>query len=156
MGLPYEDARAGSAALIEAERILRKFGCDNFGVMNDWGRGAVICAFTHQGRRVNIEASWRGYAEMWKRAHPLKGTSQKSRDQWDETAKQKGEKAVPSILRDWIKGQITAIECGVMPFDQAFLPHLILADGRRAVDAVTPLLLAGPGAPGGADRGGKK
>jgi hypothetical protein len=44
--------------------------------------------------------------------------------------------AVYSILRDWVKGQVTAIEIGVLSFDSAFLPHILLPSGRRVIDEV--------------------
>lgn len=143
MSLPYENTRAGSGALAEAEKILRKFGCSNFGVMNDWERGVVICQFQWKERRISIEASWRGYAEAWMKEHPWSHRMRKSMQQYKDEAKQRGEMAVPSILRDWIKGQVTAVEIGLMPFEHAFLPHMLTHDGARLADRVQ-LMLEGP------------
>lgn len=140
MTLPYENARSGSAALAEAEKFLRKFGCSNFGVMNDWERGLVICQFTWKTRQVHLEASWRGYAELWLKENPWSHKRRSSRTDWELEAKRHGELAVPSILRDWIKGQITAVEIGLMPFEHAFLPHMIAHDGTRLVDHAVKLL----------------
>lgn len=147
MSLPYENSRAGSKAYAEIEKLLRKYGVENFGVMNDWKRGLVIVAFSHRDRQVNIEASWRGYADMWKRAHQFRGRSANARIEWEATATKRGEMAVPSILRDWIKGQVTAIECGLIPFEQAFMPHMLLPDGRPVLSHVRNMLgLPKPGA----------
>lgn len=33
-----------------------------------------------------------------------------------------GLSAVNSILRDWVKGQTTAVECGIPSFEAVFLP----------------------------------
>ena len=35
------------------------------------------------------------------------------------------------LLRDWVKGQVTAAECGATDFETAFLPFMLLPDGRR-------------------------
>ena len=141
MSLPYENATSGANALAEAERILRKFGCTNFGVMTDWERGVLICQFAWKERRVHIEASWRGYAELWLKERPYNPRHhRKSRQAYEAQAKMKGEIAVPSILRDWIKGQVTAIEIGLMPFEHAFMPHMLTFDGARLVDRMKPLL----------------
>jgi len=43
--------------------------------------------------------------------------------------------SVCSVLRDWTKAQITAVEAGVMSFESAFMPHMLLRDGRRVIDA---------------------
>lgn len=38
-----------------------------------------------------------------------------------------------SILRHWLKSQITAIDVGVVSFDCAFLGQMILQDGRSVL-----------------------
>lgn len=139
-GLPYENATSGIKALGEAERILRRFGCSNFGTMTDWDRGVLIVQFTWNERRVHIEASWRGYAERWLDENPWSSQRQSTAKEWELKAKDKGEKAVPSIVRDWIKGQVTAIETGMMPFEHAFVGHMLAHDGRRLMDHTLPLL----------------
>lgn len=140
MTLPYENATSGSAALVEAEKILRKFGCDNFGVMQDWSRCVTVVQFQWKERRIHLEASWGGYAARWLKEHPYRYRANYSRDAHEKRAKERGQLAVPSILRDWIKAQVTAIEIGVMPFDHAFMPHMLAHDGRRVADLMTETL----------------
>ena len=125
--LPYEGATAGGRALAEIEKILRRFGCSKFGTMNDWERGVLMVQFEWRGHRISLEASFRGYAEKFLEAHP--GSA-------ETTALKRGEVAAPSILRDWIKGQITAVEVGLMPFEHAFTPYAIAKDGRRVVEHI--------------------
>jgi hypothetical protein len=42
--------------------------------------------------------------------------------------------AVYSILRDWIKGQVAAIETGVLSFDAAFLGQILLPSGKTVLE----------------------
>jgi hypothetical protein len=42
--------------------------------------------------------------------------------------------ATCSILRDWIKGQITAVEVGILTFEGAFLGQLLLPNGRTVLE----------------------
>ncbi|WP_282294852.1 hypothetical protein [Stenotrophomonas sp. PS02289] len=42
--------------------------------------------------------------------------------------------AVYSILRDWVKGQVTAIEIGMLTFEAAFLSHILLPSGRTVIE----------------------
>jgi hypothetical protein len=44
------------------------------------------------------------------------------RHDYNHDALQQGYLAVNSILRDWIKGQITAIETRILSFEAVFLP----------------------------------
>lgn len=139
--LPYEGSVAGAKAFDDIEKLLRGYGCTNFGRMTDWDRGVSIVVFEHRGRKVHMEASWKGYAEMWLKAHPYSyGRTRGTRQDHEQRARQLGEMAVPSILRDLIKGQITAVECGLMPLEHAFLPHMLLPDGRRLADAADQML----------------
>lgn len=55
-----------------------------------------------------------------------------------------GSKAVNSILRDWVKGQITAVECGVLSFDEAFMPYMLTADGDTVVERIASMDLLPP------------
>jgi hypothetical protein len=140
--LPYADASSGQRAYEEIEKILRGFGCTQFGIMNDWQNGAVILQFQYRGRQVSITASWHGYASLWLKAHPWQPRSRRSGKEHEQLARRKGEIAVPSILRDWIKGQTTAVEAGLMPFDHAFMSHMLMPDGTRLIDHAVKLLPA--------------
>jgi hypothetical protein len=51
-----------------------------------------------------------------------------SRTHYEQKALRQGQVAVNSILRDWIKGQVTAIECGI--------PHMLTDDGRPLMERI--------------------
>jgi hypothetical protein len=130
MSLPYETATAGDRALVELQRMLAKFGCSSFATGTDIERGVTVVTFKHRDRVVQLEASWRGYAQALlrncKRPH-----DRRVQDRCMEQARI----SVCSVLRDWTKAQITAVEAGVMSFEAVFMPHMLTRDGRRVVDA---------------------
>lgn len=134
--IPYETATGGDSALAEIQRTLGKFGCESFGHMIDAERGLTIVQFKYRGRQISLEASWRGYAAAWLKVHPYSGMMKRSRNEHDAKALAIGRAAVCSILRDWIKGQVTAIECGIMSFDAVFMPHMLLPTGERVLDRI--------------------
>lgn len=136
MKIPYEDATAGDKALVETQRILAKFGCQSFGTMTDAERGMTIVQFKWRDRNISLEASWKGYANAWQKAHPFSGYPRLTRQDYDRKALEIGKVAVCSLLRDWVKGQVTAIECGIMSFDAVFMPHMLLPTGERLLDRV--------------------
>lgn len=147
MRLPYETSTAGDRALSELQRTLGKFGCQSFGTMTDHERGLTIIQFKHLGRIVSLEVSWKGYATAYLKAHPWRygGRRRITRQQYEEAALKQARISVCSVLRDWVKGQITAIECGVMSFEEAFLPHLLMDNSRRVADHLRDNnLLPGP------------
>ena len=49
---------------------------------------------------------------------------------------QKGCTVVYSILRDWIKGQITAVEVGMLSFEGAFLGQIMLPTGETVLERI--------------------
>ncbi len=144
MSLPYSTASSGTNAFVEIEKILNRFGCSKFGRMTDFETQTTILQFEHNGRRAEIRASASGYAAAWIKENPYSHKMRHTRDQHKELALEKGMKAVPSILRDWIKGQITAVETGLLTFEDVFMPHMLLPNGQRFIDAAKHTLLEAP------------
>lgn len=134
MSLPYESSTAGDKALGEIQKTLRSFGCNRFGSMVDDGAQEVLLQFTHRGRDVSIKASIRGYANAWLKEHPYSTRMRKTREQHEKEALQVASVAVYSILRDWVKGQITAIETGILSFEGAFLGQIMLPNGTTVLE----------------------
>lgn len=134
MGLPYENASSGNRAYVEMQKFLDKFGCDNFGMMTKNAEGTTLVTFQHGDRPICIEASWKGYASAWLKENPWSHRRKSSKDEWSSRAIAQGKVAVPSMIRDWVKAQITMVEIGAFEFDEAFLPHIQLTDGRRVID----------------------
>ena len=147
--IPYEFVKgSGEQALTEIGKILSKFGCQSFGHMTDAERGVTLVQFKWRDQNISLEASWKGYAAAWQKAHPYQG-QYGGRTAYDARALALARSAVCSCLRDWIKGQTTAVECGVMSFGAVFMPHMLLPTGERVIDRVTGpngLLRIGDGA----------
>lgn len=143
--LPYENATSGRRALVDLQAVVERLGADRFGCMTDYGRDVLIVHFVHRGRTVQIEASIAGYAAAWLRAHPWSRRQHVARDAYEQRARRVAAVAVQSILRDWIKGQITAIECGLVPFEAAFLGHVMLPNGQTVYASAAPRLLGKDG-----------
>ena len=83
-----------------------------------------------------MRASIRGYAAAWLRAHPYTHRTRSSKVEHERKAMQIASTAVYSILRDWIKGQITAIETGILTFEGAFLAQMMLASGQTVLERI--------------------
>lgn len=143
--LPYENATSGNNALNDIQKILRGFGCTKFGFAEDTEAREVIVQFEHRGRPVIVRASAGGYAAAWLRAHPFKPSHHRiTRAQYEARALEKGGIAVYSILRDWIKGQVTAVEIGMFSAEAAFLSHMLLPSGQTVIEHVQAQKLLPP------------
>ena len=137
MSLPYENATSGKNAVSGMQKILRAFGASSFGVMEDFAKGEVIVQFQWRERQVTIKASFKGYASAWLRQHPYTSRTRGLRADCEKKAPRQGEIAVYSILRDWIKGQVTAVEVGMLSFEGAFLGQIMLPNGQTVMDRIT-------------------
>lgn len=145
MSLPYESATAGDKAIGEMQKILRAFGCTKFGYMLDDGEGSLLVQFEYRGRQVSVKASMKGYAAAWIKEHPWTNRMKATKAQHEAKALDVASIAVFSILRDWVKGQIMAIETGVLSFEGAFLGQLMLPNGKTVLEHATEAkLLPGP------------
>lgn len=137
MTLPYESATSGERALGEIQKLLRGFGCNKFGNFTDDQACEIMVQFEYRGRQCSVKASIKGYAAAWLREHPYNPSRTRStRAEHERKAMDIASVAVYSILRDWIKGQITAIETGILTFEGAFLGQILLGTGKTVLEHV--------------------
>src|SRR5262249_38078838 len=134
--VPYESAQSGTSARDEITKVLRRFGCESIGFMDNFSEHEVLLAFTHRGRQVQLRASAKGWAQMYLRENPWTSRRRGTRQEHEQAALRQGHVAANSILRDWIKGQVTAVECGILSFDAVFLPYMLTADGRPLLERI--------------------
>ena len=135
MSLPYESSTSGERALEDIRKVLTAFGCASFGNFTDVDAKEVMVQFKYRSRMVSVKASWAGYAAAWLKEHPYNPSRQRvTLAEYQRRALDKGQIAVYSILRDWIKGQVTAIETGILSFEGAFLGQIMLPSGRTVLD----------------------
>lgn len=144
MSVPYASAKSGLAARGEITKLLQKFGCESVGFMDNFADQSVVLQFIHRGRSVQLKASARGWAAMYLKEHPWSSKRCASRADWEGDAITQGVVAINSILRDWVKGQITAVECGLLSFESVFLPYMLTNDGRTLIERMETLEMLPP------------
>ena len=142
--VPYENATSGASARDETTRLLRSMGCESVGFMDDFASSEVLLAFKHRGRDVQLRASAKGWAAMYLRVRPYSSRTRGTRHDYEQKALRQGLIAVNSILRDWVKGQVTAVECGMLSFEAVFLPYMLTNDGRSVYERISEAKLLPP------------
>lgn len=138
---PYASATSGANARGEIVKILQKFGCESVGFMDDFADHSVLLAFRHRGRPVQLKASAKGWAQMYLKANPWSSRKRGSRADHEQAALRQGQIAINSILRDWVKGQITAVECGILSFEAVFMPYMLTDNGQSVYERIASLNL---------------
>lgn len=141
MSLPYENATSGTRALDDIQKVLTRFGAARFGTMTDNERGEILVQFTYRNRDVSVKASVRGYAAAWLLENPWTSQRRCSKIDHERKALAQAQISTCSILRDWIKGQITAVEVGLLTFEGAFLGQILLPSGQTVLEAAQEKML---------------
>lgn len=136
MTVPYENATSGQGARAEITKLLQNFGCSSVGFMDNFDDHSILLAFTWRGRPIQMQASAKGWAAAYLKENPYSARRKATRANYEAEALRQGMIAVNSILRDWVQGQVTAIETGMMTFDHVFMPHMLLPDGSKAIDVM--------------------
>lgn len=136
MPIPYASTSSGSKARAEIQKILKNFECDSVGFMDDFSCHTLTLAFTWKGRQVQLKASAQGWANAYLKENPWTHQRKSNKEDWQRKALAQGLIAVNSILRDWVKGQITAVETGILSFEAVFMPYTLLPSGKTLLDHV--------------------
>ena len=144
MALPYSSASSGSKAIAEVQKMLKNFGCKKFASGEDFDTGELFLQFEHRGRMIHMVANGKGYAAAWLRENPWTHLRKSTKDQWEAKALKIGSIAICSMLRDWVKGQITAIEVDMFSFEGAFLSHMMLPSGISVIEHIEQEKLLAP------------
>jgi hypothetical protein len=96
----------------------------------------TFLAFKHRGGQVQMSVSAKGWAAMWMKENPYNGRRRVTRHEYEQEALKQGHIAVNSILRDWVKAQVTIIESGIVSFEAVFMPFMLTNDGRTVLERV--------------------
>ena len=135
MNVPYEGATSGVKAREEINKILDSFGCDSIAWMDKKREGTVYLGFEWKGKRFQLKASASGWAAMYLRSNPWNSRRKLNRSDYEQKALEQGVIAINSVLRDWVKGQITAIETGILSFQTVFMPHMLTHEGKTLAES---------------------
>ena len=143
MNIPYSGATSGTKAREDIGKILKTFGCSSVAWLDDYETNSIALGFVFNGKRVQMKASANGWASMYLRKKPWTNRMHRTKSEYENQALKQGMIAVNSILRDWVKGQITAVESGILRFDHVFLPYMLTHDGTTLAESSEVLKLLG-------------
>jgi len=121
--------------------MLRRFGCESVGFMDDFENYSILLAFKHRGRAMQLQASAKGWAALYLKENPYTHRRKGSKQDYERNALKQGLIAVNSILRDWVKGQVMAVECGILSFEAVFMPYMLLENGETLIDRISTMQL---------------
>ncbi len=144
MSIPYATASTGTKAREEIIKILQAFGCESVGFMDDFENYSLLLAFKHRGRQMQLQASAKGWAAMYLKENPWSYARKLKKPDYEQQALRQGLIAVTSILRDWVKGQVMAIETGILSFEAVFMPYMMTDNGQTLIERISETGLLPP------------
>lgn len=144
MSVPYASTTSGHSARGEITKMLQRFGCESVGFMDDFENHSLLLAFKHRGRSMQLQASAKGWAAMYLKERPWNSARKLKKVEYEHAALKQGLIAVNSILRDWVKGQITAVETGILSFDAVFMPYMLTENGQTLIERISSTGLLPP------------
>lgn len=115
----------------ELERTLARYGASSFGYMTDEHRAAV--AFKAHGKSVRFILPIPTQKEFEKTANgqrrpnsqQIAATEQAIRSRW-------------RALNLCVKAKLEAVECGITSFEEEFLAHFVLPNGKTVGETTIP------------------
>ena len=143
-GIPYETATSTRSQDETKKLLLEKLGCEEAGYYDKPATHEIMLQFKRRGCAVQIQVSAKGWAALYLKRHPWNYSRHGTRQQHEEAALKQGQIAANSMLRDWIKGQVTAIESGILSFEAVFMPFMLTSDGRPLHERINELPLPQP------------
>lgn len=123
-----------AASKAEIERILERYGATGF--MSAWSADDAVIAFAMADRQVRFVLTMPGRAEM-RFTHHSRGqrTPEAAAKEWEQACRQRW-RALSLV----IKAKLEAVESGITVFDDEFLAHIVLPNGRTVSDETVPLV----------------
>jgi hypothetical protein len=127
--VPVEKSRA------EIEKMIVRYGATSTAFMNAPGRAMIV--FECIGRRVMFELPLPDVKDN-KFAYDGRRnvrTPQKRHDAWEQACRQRW-RALALV----IKAKLEAVESGITTFEDEFLAHIVMPDGKRFADHAKPAI----------------
>lgn len=118
---------------MEIERVLRKYGADQFVSGYEPHRAAIM--FVLRKRHVRFDIAIPDSSD--KQFHYTGRGVWRTQAQ-RENAAQAEERRLWRVLLLTLKAKLEAVDAGLMPFDQEFLAHIVLPSGQTTFEWLGP------------------
>lgn len=139
--LPYTNSQCNPVqAQARIQKLLVKFGVDRISFTLDVKRGELAVSFVYQGYPVKLPVNYVALADRYLAEDPYTSRKRTTEAEWIAAKRDISSRAAYSILEDFLKGAITMVEMGVLPFEDVFIGSFVHASGQRLGDMLTPNL----------------
>ena len=117
---PYYHTTNAQTARDEIIRRLSAVGCTDVEFEDDRDAYTVTVRWEHNGRKCAITGSARGWAHHHLTSYPHTSRMRLPGSAYHKQVLDKGQVAVNSILRDYLRCQLAAVETGAVSFEDVW------------------------------------
>lgn len=124
-----------SASKAEIERILERYGADQF--MSGWTAEKAVIGFAMEGRQIRFVLTMPSKAD---RAFTITATGrarsgEAALKEWEQACRQRW-RALALV----IKAKLEAVESGISVFEDEFMANIVMPDGQTVSHHARPLI----------------
>jgi hypothetical protein len=124
--------------LMEIQHTLERYGVTAFAFAKDGDRSQVVFEMASRRMRISIQLPDRDEKQFTTMPNGYtRRTPEGAAKLWDQAVRQRW-----AALSLYVKSMCEAIDSGVISAENAFLPHVVLPDGRTLSEYVAPQLEA--------------
>lgn len=123
-----------AASKAEVERLIERYGASGF--MSGWDVTRAVIAFAMNERQIRFVLPMPSRDEK-RFTHHSRGarTPEAANKEWEQACRQRW-RALALV----IKAKLEAIESGISEFDDEFMAHIVLPNGRTVSEEAKPLI----------------
>jgi hypothetical protein len=115
----------------EIERTLTRYGADAFHY--GWSAGRAVIGFVADGRQIRFELPLpdRNSSEFTETPTGRARTESAAAKEYEQAVRQRWR-----ALGLMVKAKLEAVEAGIVTFEDEFLPHTVMPDGRTVAQQI--------------------
>jgi len=129
---PYWNTKVPvSRSMVSIQKLVEKFGAQEYGFRTTLkgDNPTIDVGFVYKDKPVRLTVKVRQVAEVYLDLHPNANHG---------TVYDKAPRVAMRILHDQIKAILIAVDCGLVDFETAFMPHFITRTGRTLAEETIP------------------
>lgn len=140
--LPYQSSEVSVARSQDRIRTLFiRFGASHFSFSEEPAAGLFVINFVINGLPVSLPFSADNVFQAYLKEKPYTSRMKRSREAYEHSLREQAGRSVYRFAEDYLKAVFTAIEFGLLTFEEAFLGSFINQyNGQRLGAAIVPML----------------
>jgi len=125
----------------ELRNLIEKFGAEQYGMMEDWGKGTLTIMFMYKEYPIRLDLDIEHIVKVRLEEEPYNSYRRCSEEEYEKKIRGQAKKVGMRVLVHKVKADLLAIEYGIMKPEEVFLSHFVTKTGRTVGQELAPNLL---------------